>query len=395
MLRTAAETVRRRSPQENKVLVISVCLAFAATTVLTYPVIAFARSKELYDSVGGRKIHTGKVPRLGGIAIFSGFAVSTIAILSVRGIPVSGQSASFPTLALGAVAIFGLGLFDDLKPIPARIKLVVQVLVAVAVVADGWRFRGFGIAPDILASGPAWIPVILTALWIVGVTNAMNLIDGIDGLAGGLAAIASATFGVILLEAGSPVPALIAFALCGACLGFLVHNFPFPRRSARIFMGDSGSLFLGYALAVLPLAVSAPAVSMPATAATAATKSIGLLVPFTVLAIPILDTLNAIRRRTKAHVSFATADRRHLHHILLGLGLSVWHILALLYSVAVILACAAMLSLRLPLWEGATLLISGLTMLSLIWMLAYYRHDASPESFTPGEASRARKVIRK
>ncbi|MFZ2636480.1 MAG: MraY family glycosyltransferase [Rectinemataceae bacterium] len=374
-------------------LVISVCLAFVATTVLTYPVIAFARSKELYDSVGGRKIHTGKVPRLGGIAIFSGFVVSTIVILSVRGIPVSGQSASFSTLALGAVAIFGLGLFDDLKPIPARIKLVVQVLVAVAVAADGWRFRGFGITPDILASGPAWIPVILTALWIVGVTNAMNLIDGLDGLAGGLAAIASATFGVMLLETGSPVPALIAFALCGACLGFLVHNFPFPRRSARIFMGDSGSLFLGYALAVLPLAVSAPAPA--AAAATAATKIIGLLVPFTVLAIPILDTLNAIRRRTKAHVSFATADRRHIHHILLGLGLSVWHILALLYSVAVILACAAMLSLRLPLWEGATLLVSGLTMLALIWMLVYYRHDASPLSFTPGEASRARKVIRK
>lgn len=369
-------------------------VAFAVTFCSMFGVLRFANRKGLYDSVGGRKIHTGKVPRLGGIAIFLGFATAVAACIVMfrSGISDLGRATTWYTLALGAVAIFGLGLFDDLKPIPARVKLVVQVLVAVAVVADGWRFRGFGIAPDILASGPAWIPLILTAGWIVGITNAMNLIDGIDGLAGGLAVIASAAFGVMHLGMGNTTAALLAFTVCGSALGFLVHNFPFPGRPARIFMGDSGSLFLGYVLAVLPLAM--PLSAGTAVAGTPA-NTLGLLAPFTVLAIPILDTLNAIRRRTKAHVSFAVADRRHLHHILLGLGFSVRQILATLYSVAIVLSGAALLSLDMSSAEGTILILSVLTVLALTWVLVYFRHDSSSVSFAPGEASRARKVIRK
>lgn len=350
-------------------------VSFVVSAVLTMGVLVFARRRNLYDACGGRKIHKVATPRIGGIAIFAGFLAGLALALScaVSGDPrfaITGHAARWTALALGAFVMFFLGLMDDLRSIPARYKLIVQILVATAVVSEQWRFVGFSHFPDLLSSMPVWVSSLITVGWIVGLANAINLIDGVDGLAGGIAVIAAGTFAAMQALAGNMFPSLAGYAVAGAALGFLVHNFPFSGRGARIFMGDGGSLFLGYALAVLPL------MHPDAESAPKSTLIPGLFACVAVLSIPIIDTLNAIRRRHKAHVAFIVPDRRHIHHILLELGFSVRQVLAIAWGTTCILAASALFAFKVSRRAGAILMVAEIAILLALWALAYKVHRA-------------------
>ncbi|MFZ4616382.1 MAG: MraY family glycosyltransferase [Rectinemataceae bacterium] len=252
--------------------------------------------------------------------------------------------ASLFVLLGGAAAIHGMGLADDFKNLRAYFKFGVQLAVAIAVAAAGYRFEylpgsGSGIPLGVFS----WI---ITIVWIVGLSNAINMIDGMDGLAGGISLIAALSFGGLSLALGQAEGAIVAFALAGAIVGFLFFNFP----PARIFMGDSGSLFLGYCLAILPLLGTG-----------AFPSEFSFLASGTVVAIPVLDVFAAILRRRRRGQGVMTPDREHLHHKLMDLGLDARQILAIVYASAIGLGVAGML---------ATVLLPGASLIALLAALA-------------------------
>ena len=327
-------------------------------TSFSMPIILyFARKQGLYDSVNERKIHNGKIPRLGGIGIAAGFTLAMVALMVVQGAFIADYRELFriwPVLFGGMVMLF-LGLIDDLLELRARIKLAVQILLAFLFIAFDFRFRIIMVpwGDGILSLGNLSYP--LTLAWIVGITNAMNLIDGLDGLAGGVGFIASLTFGIFFLAKGSPLPALLCFTLTGAIAGFLIFNLP----PAKIFMGDSGSLFLGFCLAALPL-----------LGQNGHSAEIGLISAATTLAIPIFDTLAAIYRRRRAGVSFLSADRGHIHHVLLDLAGKTWKVLVVIVALNIALAAAALSTLYLPAGLSFFLKIAALAASALFFAIA-------------------------
>jgi len=304
-------------------------LAWALSATAVPAILFYSHKKGLYDIVNERKMHNGNIPRLGGVGIAFGFTLALILRIVWKYDSLDIQVSLFPVVIAGAV-IFLLGLVDDLKDIPALYKFLVQLAVGVLLIAYGFRFRVIMVpwGDGILQLGLLSYPI--TLLWIIGITNAINLIDGIDGLAGGIGAIAAFVFGIFFWVSGSLISAEVCFTLAGAILGFLIFNLP----PASIFMGDCGSLFIGFLLSLLPLLGQHE------------TKvEIGLISASTILAVPIFDTLMAIYRRKKANVSFFTADKGHLHHILMSYSNSNWLTLARIYGITLILSFIALSSL--------------------------------------------------
>ena len=304
-------------------MLVSTVLSAAAMPAI----IRFADARQLYDGQCERKIHTGQVPRLGGMGIFLSF------FLAAAVVPFFGDSGLFNALgvrldtlvplAVGAVLVHGIGLWDDFTggKVRAVWKLIVQILAAVIVVGQGLRFGGLGFSTDGFSGSLRWLSSALTCFWIVGVTNALNLIDGMDGLAGGISFIASLTYAVFYYLGGDQASAFICLCLAGAIAGFLTVNFPAPK--AKLFMGDSVSLFLGFCLASMPLLGEVGGVSA---------KTVGMVPAALLLFVPIYDTLRAIWRRTRLGVSIATPDRLHIHHLFWDAGYKPISILAILYS---------------------------------------------------------------
>ncbi|MBN1242925.1 MAG: undecaprenyl/decaprenyl-phosphate alpha-N-acetylglucosaminyl 1-phosphate transferase [Spirochaetales bacterium] len=292
-------------------------------------VLAVAYKRAWFDRKDERKIHTGDIPRLGGVGIaFSAmiaFVATAFWIAPAAGQPLLLDPRTLILLG-GFVAVTALGLVDDFLNLQARWELAAQVAVSAVVIAAGYSFRRvdlpFGLAPlELGIAGP-----FLTLLWLVGVMNAMNLIDGLDGLAGGIAAIGAGAYAFMAYRTGDAATGLLACAVLGAAIGFLFYNFP----PASIFMGDSGSMFLGFAVGILPLSMARHDPAAP-----------NLVIGVTVALVPILDTASSILRRLRMRVPFYTPDRLHLHHKLLGFGLPGRHILALVYTVSIALATAA------------------------------------------------------
>ena len=307
----------------------SFLIACAVSLALMPLIIGFANRYKLYDRINDRKIHNGKVPRLGGVGIALAFMVTLIILVITNRSQAGdfyGKFYVWPILATGTV-LFLLGLTDDLVDLGARLKFVIQTIAALVLIYFDFRFRvimvpwGSGIINLGLFSYP------LTLAWIIGVTNAINLIDGIDGLAAGISIIASVTFGIFYAVQGMELQAGICVAIAGAVAGFLVFNW----HPAKIFMGDSGSLFLGFSLAMLPL------LSQRDDGA-----EIGLISAATTLAIPIFDTLLAIYRRKKAHVSFFVPDRNHFHHIVLAKFSSTTKAVGVIYLLSIFLSVVAL-----------------------------------------------------
>ena len=294
-------------------------IALIVAYVLTPGVKKLAIKVGAVDKPNARKVHTHAIPRLGGLAIYVGFMAAVLFCVPVRH--------ELLGLLLGCTAIVALGIWDDICNIPAKVKLVGQIVAACIPIAFGiqieWLTNPFGtliVLPELVA-----IPV--TIFWIIGFTNTVNLIDGLDGLAAGVAFIASVSMFLLAYTMNQYLPAMIIVAMAGAALGFLQYNF----NPAKIFMGDTGSMLLGYTMAV------AAVLGLVKTAAT-----IALVVPLIALGLPILDTLFAIIRRKMSGVPIFQPDKGHLHHRLLALGMSQKQAVLIMYFVSIVLGIVAL-----------------------------------------------------
>jgi UDP-GlcNAc:undecaprenyl-phosphate GlcNAc-1-phosphate transferase len=306
---------------------LAACVAAAALTPLVRELAH--RWGAMDHALTSRKLHERPIPRLGGIAIVLAFYAPLAALLFVNS-DVGSRFWADPTKALalfgGGVAIAALGVWDDLRGANARTKFAVQFAVAGAMYALGFRIdqiaNPYG-APIALG----WLGLPFTLLWIAGVVNAMNLIDGLDGLAGGVALIAISTTFAIAAMRGEPLMILITAALAGAVLGFLFYNF----NPASIFMGDTGSMFLGFVLATTAIQTNQKS-----------STTVAIVIPIIALGVPIVDTLLAMARRAARGAPLFSADRGHIHHRLLELGLSHRQTVLVLYGASVILGGVAL-----------------------------------------------------
>lgn len=301
-------------------------VAAGVTFFLTPLVRLMAVRMGAVDQPNDRKVHAKPTPTLGGFAILVGIAVAVgvAFFLPVRGVTdfklFLTQSSQPLGIAAGAFVIFALGAVDDLRALPAPVKLAGQVFAAGILFLTGVKMQFLPFPGETYALSDD-VSVLVTVLWIVATVNAVNLVDGLDGLAAGIVAIAGASFFVYTYQLNQDLPGfataapLICVAVVGATLGFLRHNF----HPARIFMGDSGSMLLGLVLG------GATVVGIGSAPPGEATSDVflayfPLLIPLTVVAIPILDSLFAIVRRARKRRSVFHADKEHIHHRLMDLG---------------------------------------------------------------------------
>ena len=292
----------------------SLCLA-----LITTPAVIFvARRLKALDRPGVRTVHTRPIPRIGGIAIFLAaicMIVSVVFLSNQVGTAFRDIPLQVGTLLCTATAIFLVGLIDDLKGLPARIKFLVEAGAASALCYAGVTIRALEITDGVrLELG--WVACPLTILWIVGITNAVNLSDGLDGLAAGVSAIACAAIAIFAASSQNLVMAVFMLALLGGLTGFLFFNF----NPAKIFMGDCGSLFVGYTIA-----------SASVMCLTKSCALVGLALPILALGIPIFDTLFSMLRRFLERRSLFAPDRSHFHHRLIDLGLHQRHAVIAIY----------------------------------------------------------------
>ena len=278
--------------------IVEIVLVTFITSLLLVPIAKkIAHHVGAIDMPNERKVHTKPMPRLGGLAIFISFLFGYILYGEL--------TTQMLSILIGSFIIFLIGVFDDINPIKARYKFLVQTIAALIVVIYGQvffteiTFLGLNLKFNLLTS------YFLSTLFIVAISNAINLIDGLDGLAGGVSAIYFLTISIIAIILGkfNGLDIIISVIMLGSTLGFLVHNFP----PAKIFMGDSGSLFLGFMIAVSAL--------MSFKVATLTS----LIIPLVILAIPIFDTALAIFRRLLKGESIGAPDKEHFHHQLLKL----------------------------------------------------------------------------
>jgi len=330
-------------PLKGSPLVAFVAALLAALAV-TPLVRALAWRCNALAHPNARRLHAEPIAQWGGIAIFVGVALAALlwrqpSPQDLRWLAPSGTVADVKavsqTLHL-STTFFGcgflmllLGMLDDRFDLPPLWKFLGQFVIVYLLWYSGVRIRTmpFTAGTHILSDS---VSLALTMIWVVGLTNAMNFIDGVDGLAAGMCAIGAASL-CFIEWAKAPWAAAASAAICGACLGFLRYNFP----PARIFLGDAGSLLLGFWLA---------AIAVAATSKTAAATTLAL--PMLVLGIPLFDTIWSVVRRTMARQPIWRADRGHLHHRLLARGFSPRHTIFVLYTVAAVLGATAVLWAR-------------------------------------------------
>jgi UDP-GlcNAc:undecaprenyl-phosphate GlcNAc-1-phosphate transferase len=310
-------------------VIIGTLLAFGIPLLITPLVKRLAVAAGAIDRPGKRKIHQQPVPCWGGLGIFLGFAVAVIVTLP-HIIPLSrGLIGEVTGLLAGGLVILLVGMIDDWNGLSPLAKLAGQVLGAVVAVSLGVRVP-FVSNPSggILSLGYLTIP--LTIAWLVAITNALNLVDGLDGLAAGIAAISAGTVAVVSFSQGMPLVGTCSLLLGASALGFLPHNW----HPAKIFMKDAGAMFLGFTLA-----------SLAAIGLTKAATTFSLVLPILILGIPISDMLLAIIRRLLRGQHIFTADEEHIHHRLLSLGLTHSQTVVAIYGVSLLMGgCAVLLT---------------------------------------------------
>ncbi len=310
-------------------LIAYVALALLAALVISFlmtPVVrTFAYKVGAVDvPKDARRMHKVPIPRLGGLAIFIGFMVSVLILGGVR-----GGNGQMQSILLGSVIIVVLGVVDDIMALPAMLKFVVQIAAALIPALNGVVIQAFS-NPNIFSDSLYWVlgplSVPFTVLWIVAITNAVNLIDGLDGLANGVSAISATTMLVIALLASEAQVAIVMAALVGACVGFMPYNL----NPAKMFMGDTGATFLGYILATMSIQGLFKFYAV-----------ISFAVPFLILGLPIFDTTFAFIRRLAHGQSPMHADRGHIHHRLIDMGLNQKQAVATLYVISAMLGLSA------------------------------------------------------
>ena len=271
------------------------------------------------DVPNQRKVHKVPIPRLGGVGIYSGFLLGYMLF--------GYESVQMNSILIGSIIIIMIGVVDDIRSVPAKYKFIGQLIVAsIAVLYGGITIQDISAFGIYLNFGI--FSKLFSIIFITSIMNCINLIDGLDGLAGGISAIYFLMIGVIsILFHSTGLDMILTFVMLGSTLGFLVHNF-YP---ASIFMGDSGSLFLGYIIAII---------SMLGYKNVTFTS---LIVPIFLLAIPIMDALFAIIRRTLKHESIAMPDKSHLHHQLLRLNFSIKKAVLIIYTIDLLFAIASII----------------------------------------------------
>ena len=309
------------------IVIGTIIAAFAVAAVLSYfftpPVKNFAHKVGAIDvPKDARRMHKKPIPRLGGLAIYGGFLCSIL---------IFGQlDETMLCVLLGAAIIVALGIFDDVLALGAKLKFVVQIVAAAIPVCIGDLQIGLFTNLNPLSDTPfvhlGILAVPVTIIWIVGITNAVNLIDGLDGLAVGVSSIAAITMLAVALLTGNMPIAITMAALAGACIGFMPYNL----NPAKIFMGDTGSTFLGYMLATVSIMGLFKFYAV-----------ISFAVPFLILGLPIFDTANAIIRRVAAGRSPMSPDRGHVHHKLIDMGFNQKQAVAILYAISATLGLTA------------------------------------------------------
>lgn len=279
----------------------------------------------ILDLPGKRKVHQEETPRLGGVAVFLATLLPFLIFLffgDFRDGDVKNAGGALPGLVLGSLIVFGIGIWDDIHRLSPWPKLTAEISAALVAFYFGLRIHllsnPFGLQWDV-----SWLSGPLTVIWLVGITNALNLADGIDGLAAGIATFAASILFAMTVSSTYPLVPYLAAALAGAALGFLRFNF----SPATIFLGDSGSLFLGFFLGGLSLWASEKSAI-----------AFALLIPIIALGLPIIDMIYAIIRRWHRGVPLGQGDRDHIHHKLLEKGYSHRKAVLLLYGVNFLLA---------------------------------------------------------
>ena len=363
-------------------LVVSAALVLVLTPLVGW---LAPRIGGLDDSADRPRVHTRPVPRIGGLAIVAGILVPTVSFVDLDG--------AYKGIVLGTVAVAALGLVDDLRGVKPSVKLAGVTLIALVPVVGYDLTIDHITLPLVGDHDLGWAAYPLAVAWIAGVANLVNLIDGMDALAAGIVAIAAAAFAVLAASFGRMDAAALAAIVCGATLGFLRHNY----HPAKIFMGDSGALALGFLIAALALD------GLFKTAA-----AITLVAPMLVLAVPILDTSFVVLKRLKYRRPPWGADHNHFYHRFLRIGLSQRRTAAYLHVWAALLAAYAIFARFFPprphgTWDLERALLLGaagvVVVAASVWMvysleilkrrhfeLLRLRRRADPEEDEPEEA---------
>ncbi len=333
----------------NDITVLEILICFAISFIASFGSTPFVmklayklNAVDIPD--GGRHIHKKTTPLIGGLGIFAGFFISVLMFCKY-----TDSIVSLICIITGALIIVAMGVVDDARDLAAKKKLLIQIIAAAIVVFGGVTVDYISV-PSFIAHGGIfnlnWIKYPITILWIVAVTNAVNLIDGLDGLAAGVSSIATFSLFFISVIQDNVEAAVISAALAGGCLGFLPYN----MNPARIFMGDTGSQFLGFMLAIISVLGLSKGVVI-----------ISFLVPFVILGLPLFDTSFAILRRIIQRRPIMEADRGHLHHKLMDKGFSQKQTVAILYVISILLSVIAVLVAQTGtdqiLWIGFSVII--------------------------------------
>lgn len=334
-------------------LIFSFVIAFVFSFAMTPVVKRFAfKIKAIDVPKDNRRMHKRPIPRLGGLAIIFGFMVSILCF--------GEMTKSLAATLIGAMIIAVMGIVDDVKALDAKPKFLIQIIAALIVVLlGGLRIKVF--TNPIIWSGlpyivlPEWVSILFSVLWIVFITNAVNFIDGLDGLAAGVSAIMSVSMVFIAARLGEYSVAIIGTALMGACFGFLPYNF----NPAKIFMGDTGSTFLGFILATLSIQGVFKSYAV-----------ISFAVPLLILGLPLFDAIFAMIRRILKGQSPMHADRGHLHHRLIDMGFSQKQTVFILYAISGVLGITAVILAESGALRAVLLLICVLIFLLIQSVLA-------------------------
>lgn len=297
-------------------IILIVLVTFLTSTILTPFVIKVAHHAGALDIPNARKVHNKPIPRMGGLAIFGAFLLGYMLFARM-----SNQMLS---ILIGGFIIVLTGLFDDIKPVPAKIKFLLQMVAAAVVVFYGSIYLGRVTFLGLDFTIPAPLNYIVTMIYMVGIMNAINLIDGLDGLSSGVCSIYFTTIAIIafILNKMQGLDTILSLIMLGSTLGFLIWNF----NPAKIFMGDTGSLFLGFTISVISL------LGFKGSTLTS------LIIPIVILAIPIFDTGLAILRRTLKGEKISAPDKEHFHHQLLKMKFGVKATVLIIYAINILFA---------------------------------------------------------
>jgi len=351
-------------------VVLALVVALIVSFLMTPVVKSFAYKVGAIDVPrDARRMHKVPIPRLGGLAIFIGFMISVFLFVNIRG------DRAMQSILMGAVVIVVLGVLDDIMALPAMLKFVVQIAAACIPALNGVVIQAIS-NPNIFSDNLYWVldglSIPITVLWIVGITNAVNLIDGLDGLANGVSAISATTVLVISLMASELHVALVMAALVGACVGFMPYN----TNPAKMFMGDTGAMFLGYILATMSIQGLFKFYAV-----------ISFVVPFLILGLPIFDTAFAFIRRIAHGQSPMHADRSHIHHRLIDMGLNQKQAVATLYVISAILGLSAVV-LTTGGEQKAMLLFATLCIVAVVAARVVFPHEKHHEEAEAAETKK-------